>query len=136
MHIFYCVCFLLMRWQPPRSTLTDSPFPYTPLFRSRNAAVVRPPASIGRVRAGFFGERKPLHLDIALHQRTEGARQLGADLAEPGLDISDDFGAALIIVGEFIFGILRERVHPVADRTLRITQLLERSEEHTSELQS
>src|SRR3546814_10367438 len=62
---------------------------------------------------------------IALHQRTEGARQLGADLAEPGLDISDDFGAALIIVGKFIFGVLGERVHPVADRTLRITQLLE-----------
>src|SRR3546814_9851282 len=51
--------------RPPRSTRTDTLFPYTTLFRS------------------------------------------------------------LIIVGKFIFGVLGERVHPVADRTLRITQLLE-----------
>src|SRR3546814_16027766 len=90
----------------------------------RNAAVDRPRAAIGRGRAGFFGERKPLHLDIALHQRTEGARKLGADLAEPGLDISDDFGAALIIVGKFRFGVLGEGVYQVADRTQSITPLL------------
>src|SRR3546814_18596837 len=34
------VCFL-MRRRPPRSTRTDTPFPYTTLFRSRPAAAMR-----------------------------------------------------------------------------------------------
>src|SRR3546814_17192994 len=41
---FYVFFFLMIR-RPPRSTRTDTLFPYTTLFRSR-----RPPASITRVR--------------------------------------------------------------------------------------
>src|SRR3546814_18851061 len=34
MMCLYCVCFLLMIRRPPRSTRTDTLFPYTTLFRS------------------------------------------------------------------------------------------------------
>src|SRR3546814_6058543 len=34
----YCVVFFLMRRRPPRSTRTDTLFPYTTLFRSPMAA--------------------------------------------------------------------------------------------------
>src|SRR3546814_5466146 len=32
--LFYCFCFFLMIRRPPRSTRTDTLFPYTTLFRS------------------------------------------------------------------------------------------------------
>src|SRR3546814_13112680 len=49
---FYrCFVFFLMRRRPPRSTRTDTLFPYTTLFRSRGAggAIAR---GAGRDRAG------------------------------------------------------------------------------------
>src|SRR3546814_20602821 len=42
--------FFLMFRRPPRSTRTDTLFPYTTLFRSRHVNVVPP----GRMRAGLF----------------------------------------------------------------------------------
>src|SRR3546814_12195823 len=35
----YCFCFFLMIRRPPRSTRTDTLFPYTTLFRSQATAV-------------------------------------------------------------------------------------------------
>src|SRR3546814_1251174 len=35
----FCIFFFLMLRRPPRSTRTDTPFPYTTLFRSRAQAV-------------------------------------------------------------------------------------------------
>src|SRR3546814_1483424 len=37
----FVVCFFLRRRRPPRSTRTDTLFPYTTLFRSRSAAAAR-----------------------------------------------------------------------------------------------
>src|SRR3546814_20435318 len=34
-YLLYCVCFFLMIRRPPRSTRTDTLFPYTTLFRSK-----------------------------------------------------------------------------------------------------
>src|SRR3546814_4107903 len=34
---FFCLCFFLMIRRPPRSTRTDTLFPYTTLFRSQEA---------------------------------------------------------------------------------------------------
>src|SRR3546814_3526457 len=46
MHILVCIVFLfffvLMKRRPPRSTLTDTLFPYPPLFRSLPSSVTRP----------------------------------------------------------------------------------------------
>src|SRR3546814_1186194 len=43
-YCFFC-CFFLMIRRPPRSTRTDTLFPYTTLFRSVRKPGARPPAS-------------------------------------------------------------------------------------------
>src|SRR3546814_15482360 len=49
--VFICV-FFLMRRRPPRSTRTDTLFPYTTLFRSTRDAASTPPARRSRTGAG------------------------------------------------------------------------------------
>src|SRR3546814_7979403 len=44
MCLYHCCCLMIRR--PPRSTRTDTLFPYTTLFRSR-AALANPPARAG-----------------------------------------------------------------------------------------
>src|SRR3546814_9373966 len=88
--------------RPPRSTRTDTLFPYTTLFRSHVVDVV------GEVAPGAG---HALHLSLAAEPA------LGADLA----------GHAGHLVGE-----RRQLVDHRVDGVLE----LERSEEHTSELQS
>src|SRR3546814_11578484 len=56
--MIFCFCFLMIR-RPPRSTLTDTLFPYTTLFRSDEPVD----------EAGVA--------DVALHQRS-GVAQAGA----------------------------------------------------------
>src|SRR3546814_5698784 len=41
-----CIFFFLMIRRPPRSTRTDTLFPYTTLFRSKAEAVCAPPSTI------------------------------------------------------------------------------------------
>src|SRR3546814_18912173 len=43
---FLCFFFLIIR-RPPRSTRTDTPFPYTPLFRSASVSAICPHISRG-----------------------------------------------------------------------------------------
>src|SRR3546814_3963390 len=89
---FIHVFFFLMIRRPPRSTRTDTLFPYTTLFRSPAFAT-------------------------------------GVKLTNPALDVwvvSGD-GDALSIGGNHLLHVLRRNVD---------LQLLLRSEEHTSELQS
>src|SRR3546814_14191464 len=50
------VCFVLMRQRPPRSTRTDTLFPYATLFRSRNGHT---PVERARVQDAPAGD----HLD-------------------------------------------------------------------------
>src|SRR3546814_13011607 len=92
-HMLFCVFFFLMIRRPPRSTRTDTLFPYTTLFRSR-----RP--DLGRIslRRDLPESRLP---DLDLHD-------LAAD---------------------------PRRGHPVA-HSRPADRDAERSEEHTSELQS
>src|SRR3546814_7523647 len=92
----YVYCFVLMIRRPPRSTRTDTRFPYTTLFRS------------------------------LLHK---GVRRLVHPLARRGIDrlargIVDDAGITAVEQAEKMDGIGE------------IAHRLERSEEHTSELQS
>src|SRR3546814_14879468 len=47
--------FFLMIRRPPRSTRTDTLFPYTTLFRSR-FSIAQPPCRIARAQAGVEGE--------------------------------------------------------------------------------
>src|SRR3546814_14653179 len=65
-HIYSLIFFFLMIRRPPRSTRTDTLFPYTTLFRSpftgKAVGVVEPcdlfPSDLGSVEAGFHEERR------------------------------------------------------------------------------
>src|SRR3546814_18417727 len=74
--------FFLMIRRPPRSTLTDTLFPYTTLFRSvekRESAMPAPPHFNGRpltarlniasVRGGAKGSILPAQLEILVNRR-------------------------------------------------------------------
>src|SRR3546814_6241031 len=135
--IMLIIFFFLMRRRPPRSTRTDTLFPYTTLFRSRRqrrergrrAVLDRSGAAARRARPGpglpgagpgqlrkRQGQRRPrapaaaaeVHLQIRLRQRAGQRAQLGR--RDPGRQG-------------------RRRQRPDQPR-------LRRSEEHTSELQS
>src|SRR3546814_9542982 len=98
--------FFLIRRRQPRSTRTDTLFPYTTLFRSRNDQHQRP-----EDQAQHAEDVQPIHCegvrpDEAFLQRIE---RRGADVAEHDADSA-------------------EHQHGKA--------ILRRSEEHTSELQS
>src|SRR3546814_6461331 len=107
LHALYCdVCFFLMIPRPPRSTRTDTLFPYTTLFRSTKLKV----SGIDVFSAGDFSGGEGAE-DIVLRDATRGIykrvvvkddRLVGAvlygdtadgnwyfDLLKKGEDISD-----------------------------------------------
>src|SRR3546814_14055491 len=87
------LCFLLMMRRPPRSTRTDTLFPYTTLFRS-------------------------------LQEQIDAAG-LGARISMPGR------------VGNVADWYMQSDLYVLSSRVEGLSNtLLERSEEHTSELQS
>src|SRR3546814_2436954 len=69
-----CFCFLMIR-RPPRSTRTDTLFPYTTLFRSlqriadHHAAVDVQPAALGQLGIGPDAHRH--HDQVGLDLRSE-----------------------------------------------------------------
>src|SRR3546814_13092672 len=91
---FLCVFpfFFLMIRRPPRSTRTDTLFPYTTLFRSRDARAA--------------GEKSA---------RTGGGGSVGACRAVPGLDPQQVQRPALVAVIERIVDAV-EDLHPAAQR--------------------
>src|SRR3546814_4919031 len=101
-----------MRRRPPRSTRTDTLFPYTTLFRSAQGRQAgRNPAGAGRApgRGGYAG-RAGIDGDLAVGDRRPAGRRgagVAVDAAQAG------------------------RV-----QTADVRHLAPRSEEHTSELQS
>src|SRR3546814_8125222 len=98
--------FFLMRRRPPRSTRTDTLFPYTTLFRSFSLVVDRRPVRIQPMFSPFPGapRRGPF---------------FGYELSGRSVDM---------------FVRLLNEADAAAHRALRI--MSNRSEEHTSELQS
>src|SRR3546814_4972766 len=54
-HVCCCMFFFLRRRRPPRSTRTDTLFPYTTLFRSLRGLFVRRPPDRRRGAAGGSG---------------------------------------------------------------------------------
>src|SRR3546814_3506943 len=107
--LFYFVFFLMIR-RPPRSTRTDTLFPYTTLFRSllpSGAQHHRGPCPCGAVRRLWF-PRAGLHAA----------------------------GAALYPAGDRVQRAADAPRLPGAQRGAGADDLHQRSEEHTSELQS
>src|SRR3546814_6831135 len=97
MSIRSCLCFLfffLMIRRPPRSTRTDTLFPYTTLFRSdpdlfRPGRLSAADRAVRGWRAGLFAQRFPrvLHPDAVARAGASAARSrllAGARAAEGG----------------------------------------------------
>src|SRR3546814_5100859 len=113
--MFSLLCFFfLMRRRPPRSTRTDTLFPYTTLFRS-DLAFGQRPGTIRRV-GGEAGAQP-----FALRDVEQG------EAFEEG----DGLGIAAGLARAFLLGLGGEAVG-----INHIGAALARSEEHTSELQS
>src|SRR3546814_8019614 len=100
--------FFLMIRRPPRSTRTDTLFPYTTLFRSGHplwdAAMVHEPGN------GLFAG-PPERMNARVDHKSARAQQGAPDKADPSHRI-------------------------ILIRSQLVRELLGRSEEHTSELQS
>src|SRR3546814_2871243 len=121
----YCF-FFLMRRRPPRSTRTDTLFPYTTLFRSWARPEVDPKAV-----APECAPTRPCC------NRAGGALLEAAAGVEPGLFFRRVFAAEFAIAMReatetFDHLLVRDRVLHV----LGIDGARQRSEAHTSELQS
>src|SRR3546814_7868505 len=92
--------------RPPRSTRTDTLFPYTTLFRSERVA----------------------HTIIDGRARGRGGRAVDIGRAEVDVDLLDQLGIELLVRIERVIARIVERD--------AVEGLRDRSEEHTSELQS
>src|SRR3546814_7228029 len=115
--------------RPPRSTRTDTLFPYTTLFRSVRHELDQ----AGRAAAGVVGlRRREAASGLEAHHRHQ-VLGLGAEPGGHGLDFVDEFrgdvGVALDAGNPVVVELAVGRRH-VGRRGSR------RSEEHTSELQS
>src|SRR3546814_17392931 len=67
-------CFVLMIRRPPRSTRTDTLFPYTTLFRSPEQSLVRADGeAVGHVTTGEYGSQM-LSLG-GVHHLTGGSKR-------------------------------------------------------------
>src|SRR3546814_8943229 len=104
----YCIFVFLMIRRPPRSTRTDTLFPYTTLFRSTG----RPRDAQAPILSPVCA-RQPIVRARPRPGRARAVRRLGSRYAEA------------------------DRRHPCRAWAARLRRALpERSEEHTSELQS
>src|SRR3546814_3777543 len=106
--------------RPPRSTRTDTLFPYTTLFRSR----------LGAGEHGIVGGQADDILYLCLHL---------VDVGRGQVDLVDDRNDLVIVLDRLIDVGERLRLHPlrgVDDEQRALAGCQARSEEHTSELQS
>src|SRR3546814_1994261 len=107
--------------RPPRSTRTDTLFPYTTLFRS----VTQPRQSLRLI----LGDQR---VDQLVHLPLDDLGQAVERQVDPVV------GHAPLreIIGADAFGAVARPDHRLARRRLGAVDLFARSEEHTSELQS
>src|SRR3546814_4439494 len=101
--------------RPPRSTRTDTLFPYTTLFRSRDADLLR---------------LASLHAAIMVQFLSESLGQLQWNPSHRTRRIKDMF----FLLSHSPLSLIRDRSNP--QQRIRIFFQTYRSEEHTSELQS
>src|SRR3546814_13644832 len=90
--MWYCICvfFFLMIRRPPRSTRTDTLFPYTTLFRSPavwriNIEAAAAPAGIPQQTVGI--RHRAVRTALA---RGNGGEDLSLTLRQPGRRVSGD----------------------------------------------
>src|SRR3546814_10339590 len=134
-----CCCFFLMIRRPPRSTRTDTLFPYTTLFRSPVlrtqsqclAEQKRSASAAGhRYRAAECGD--PVRLSGAEHRFRPGQRPGGGLVSGNPAVRQQQVPSGVPAIG---LGSGRRYHADLADILCRLRSS-SRSEEHTSELQS
>src|SRR3546814_2391870 len=111
--MIYIIIFCLMIRRPPRSTRTDTLFPYTTLFRSLQDI----PMDITALNAESF-ERAPV------------TNLIDVQTSVPNLNISPRGGSGVIAIRGIGFAVV------TAGAEGNVALHTDRSEEHTSELQS
>src|SRR3546814_8944986 len=114
-------CFCLIIRRPPRSTRTDTLFPYTTLFRSREGGHAN-----GRLIPGEDEVREHAH-----GQARGDEAHVSGEVRELEPHIGLEPGGAALLRRPLPRRRSDGLHHPCA-----ATQLAQRSEEHTSELQS
>src|SRR3546814_7996494 len=123
--------------RPPRSTRTDTLFPYTTLFRSDGASLSR--RTIGRCE----GDRGAASVRGSADAITQGAVDHAGD--RPGrCTVRRPFAACagerMMLRPNIVLGLaaacLAITAHSGAEAKKKKQPVVERSEEHTSELQS
>src|SRR3546814_8869174 len=131
--------FFLMIRRPPKSTRTDTLFPYTTLFRSDNN--VDATVAIGETAAFGISYSNPNALDITVGNISADVGKLG----EFDVRVTDEGGPGALVVGDIDvtggisseFSLTVSASGQVAGATHDVTVgNISRSEEHTSELQS
>src|SRR3546814_8413963 len=144
LHVLQCLVFFLMIRRPPRSTRTDTLFPYTTLFRSFRRASARRPAAgsltmVEKVRHQLFLP-KPVSDRLEALAAKPGASK-SAILTDAVTAWLNRRGASEL---EDRFGIRLDRLTAAIGRLERdshvqietLALFVRRSEEQTSELPS
>ena len=90
-----------------------------------NLAVDRTRAAVSRRSAGLLLGRHALHFQMPGTSTPNARGSTARMIAQPLLDIGHDLGAALVAFAELVLRVLGERLHPVADRALRVAEALE-----------
>src|SRR3546814_10908248 len=117
--------------RPPRSTRTDTLFPYTTLFRSEVIGLVQR-------RFGTVAELRPGLEILDARLRQFGAHQTGNRAADDAGDDREDQveGADILVVGRHEPTLEEGRLVVGVMMIMSMIAVMIRSEEHTSELQS
>src|SRR3546814_2834817 len=120
--------------RPPRSTRTDTLFPYTTLFRSAQPGEEWIKMEEGSVRLEQTPDERAVKIDLLRQYARLSVLAFSEADGRP-----DEEGAAQRIIGRRIgvAAVLGRAAIVVADHgRLLVEQVVDRSEEHTSELQS
>src|SRR3546814_1546911 len=135
MHYPYCILFFfLMIRRPPRSTRTDTLFPYTTLFRSlqRLDLIFEPGLTTKDEVTSVSGRGVGMDVVRANIEQIGGRIEL-ANNPGRGLRIAIHVPLTLSIISTIVVGAGAQRF---AVPRQAIEEIVTRSEEHTSELQS
>src|SRR3546814_10301217 len=128
-------CFFLMLRRQPRSTLSDTLFPYPTLFRS---VAPQPDHAVPAVQAVGDVMAKPVEFvdpgGVPAEQVGEPAEQ-PVQLRQPIVDVADALVGGLDDLPHQMIQLLAHLAAVARDLVAEVQQA-DRSEEHTSELQS
>src|SRR3546814_7456642 len=133
--MFFFICYLfffLMLRRPPRSTRTDTLFPYTTLFRSMRAAALRVDLrTLGQRQRHFAAMAHRVALPAQRHLRQADARARRGNAAATAYRLRHQAKSAVAGRADAQHGVVDHDLVRVA-----VVGAAHRSEEHTSELQS